>query len=93
MSAMERITGADWLGWFYYLSFAVIRGTATSMRASISVGAANTLSTDQWSQATIDFRLLLYTAAVGFVLSFTEFLASQPLPTGKEVNDIQPPPP
>lgn len=87
MTAMQRITGADWRAWFYYLAFAVIRGTATSVRSAISVGTGAALSVEQWSPALVDLRLLLYTAAVGFVLAFTEFLASQPLPKGDEVAD------
>ncbi len=82
MSAMERITGADWAVWFHHLLSAAIKGGATSAdtASALAVGAA---MATQW----IDFRVLLYAGLTGFVISVVRFLKDNPLPSGTEVSD------
>lgn len=87
MSAMERVTGADWAAWLRHIVGASVRGAAMSVKASGSMGAASVLSTEMWAPTVVDIQLLGYTAAVGFLFAFCDALSEMPVPTGKEVDE------
>jgi hypothetical protein len=87
MSAMQRITGADWSAWLLLLGNACARGASLGVKASGLVSMAATATTDKWAPATIDLQTLGYTALIGFIAGLVDFIIEKGLPTGNEVTE------
>lgn len=87
MSAMERITGADWAAWFVHLVRACISSMATSVQASLCTGAANATAAEAWVPSGNSYEALAWGAFYGFALGVAKYLEKNPFPTGDEVKE------
>lgn len=87
MTAMKRISGADWSSWSRHLLAAIISSGATSVEAAMCAGAGAQLCTEQWQPQSTDWRILAYAALAGLILGIARYLKTNPLPTGDEVQE------
>jgi len=87
MTAMQKVTGADWAAWGRHLLAAIISSGATSVEAAMCAGAGAQLASEQWQPQATDWSLLAYAALAGLVLGVARYLKTNPLPTGSEVEE------